>query len=253
MTAVARHHAGQQRPRHVDQAGDVGRDHLVPLGEVAFLRRQQPEREAGIVDEHVDVPPPIRQAAGQCRDGGGVGHVELQRQDGVAEGGFQFVQPVAAAPGRDHAVAVVDETFGDGAAEAGGRAGDEGGEAHGVDCRIVRGADPAYARPERVAAFLGSPAHLSRGIRQKGPGTAAGASGRGGSASAFRWWASSPPLRGTMRATATGTPRASPWGLPARCLAPVASHRRCRCFRPWSPAPSSRTDRSATTAAAGPP
>ena len=83
---------GQQRPGQGDEACDIGGDYLfdaVPVGARQWRRRR---RQAGIVEQQVDVAP-RRIEPGQVGQGIGVSHVELERQEGV--GGI----PVAPAIG----------------------------------------------------------------------------------------------------------------------------------------------------------
>jgi hypothetical protein len=68
---------------------------------------------------------PAGSAAGHRGDRGGVAHVELERQQRVAELGGERIQAILATGGGDHAVAAFDEAARDGGAEAGGGAGDE--------------------------------------------------------------------------------------------------------------------------------
>ena len=130
MAAVACDHAGQQRARHVHETGDVGRDHPVPLRHVGFVRGLEAERQAGVVDEHVDLAPALGKRAGQGGDGLRVGDVEREGQHLTLRLLRQGLQPLGAPPRGDHAMAVGDEPPGDRRAEAGRRAGDEDRQCH---------------------------------------------------------------------------------------------------------------------------
>src|SRR3984957_13549645 len=54
VTAAAGDHAGQDGAGAVDQALAVGVDHLVPVVKLGLLGRLEAEREAGVIDKHVD-------------------------------------------------------------------------------------------------------------------------------------------------------------------------------------------------------
>ena len=125
MAAVALDHAGQQGARDLNQARAVGVDHGLPVVQARALRRLEPEREAGVVDQHIDGGKLGRQHGGQGLDGGTVAHIELERQQRVAEFGRQRLEAILAPGGRDHAMAGLYELAGNGRAEAGGCTGDE--------------------------------------------------------------------------------------------------------------------------------
>ena len=118
--------------RQRDEGRDVGRDHRAPVVELRLLRGLGAERQAGVVDEEVDVAPVGGQAVERGGGGGVVGDVEGERVDRIAQFGLQRVEPVGAAAGGDDAPAGADEFLGGGGTDAGGGAGDEGGLGHGV-------------------------------------------------------------------------------------------------------------------------
>jgi hypothetical protein len=130
VAAVALDHPGQQGAGHVDQPGDVGRDHLVPARERRRLRRVDAAGEPGVVDQHVHFPPAVGQAAGKGGDGCGVGDVELDGVHRQAELLGEGCEAVGAARARDDAMAVADEPPGHRGAETGGGAGDEDRATH---------------------------------------------------------------------------------------------------------------------------
>ena len=117
----------QQRVGDVDQAGDVGVDHGVPVGEIDLLRRLRRQRQAGVVDQAIDLAELAGQLldhllhrAGMAHVAGGDVHRHLRRQLAL-----QRFQALAAPPGEDQRPAGLGEAAGSGAAEAGGGAGDE--------------------------------------------------------------------------------------------------------------------------------
>ena len=130
MTAAAGDHAGQDRAGAVDQALAVGVDHLVPVVKVGLLGGPEAEREARVVDEHVDGAELLRQALDRGGDAGPVPDVELQREDLRAELVGEILQPVSAAGGHDDARTVGGEPAGHRGAEAAARPGDEDRETH---------------------------------------------------------------------------------------------------------------------------
>ena len=79
------------------------------------------------VETHLDVKTGVSTLATSVIGGYGVGitHIELERQQCVAEFGRERVQPVLAARGGDDAMASLDEAAGDGGTKAGGSAGNE--------------------------------------------------------------------------------------------------------------------------------
>nr|CUV45299.1 protein of unknown function [Ralstonia solanacearum] len=125
MAAVARHHARQQCTRHMHQPRDIGTDHQIPVGQAGPMRRLQAERQAGIVDQHVDLPPALRQGPRQGGDGGGILHIQQERQQRIAQFGFERIKAILAAARCDHAVPFPHETPRNGCPEAGRCAGHE--------------------------------------------------------------------------------------------------------------------------------
>ena len=89
------------------QAGAVGVDHGAPVVHEGPLRRLQPEREGGSVDDQHHLGKAGGQRAGHRGDRVGVAHVELDRQQRVAELAGERVQAVLATGGGDHAVAAL--------------------------------------------------------------------------------------------------------------------------------------------------
>lgn len=111
----------------VDQAGDVGVDHGVPVGEIDLLRRLRRQCQAGVVDQAIDLAEFGRQLRHHLLHRAGLAHVErgdmhrhLRRQLAL-----QFFQTLAAPPGEHQRPAGLGEAAGGGTAEAGGGAGDE--------------------------------------------------------------------------------------------------------------------------------
>ncbi|CAM2343937.1 hypothetical protein BVIET440_90228 [Burkholderia vietnamiensis] len=125
VAAAARDHPGQQRVRDRHETGAVRVDHRVPFVEAGVLGRLDTEREAGVVDQHVERREFGGKGGRHRFDGGAVAHVEFEWQQRVAQFRGERIEPILAARGGDDAVAALDEGTGDGCAEAGGRACDE--------------------------------------------------------------------------------------------------------------------------------
>ena len=105
VAALALDHAWQEGAGDMHQALAVGVDHGVPLGQVCRLRRAQAQCQACVVDQHIDGGPCRRQLCGQGGYGGGIGHVQLNGQELVAQLLGQGVELVFAPCGGNHAVA----------------------------------------------------------------------------------------------------------------------------------------------------
>ncbi len=76
MADVALDHGRQQRARHVHQPLGVGVDHGFPVIGVGLVRRLQPQRQAGVVHQHVDLAQLGRQCFDRLLNGSAVAHVE---------------------------------------------------------------------------------------------------------------------------------------------------------------------------------
>jgi hypothetical protein len=116
----------------VDQAGDVGVDHGVPVLQRHLLRRLGRQRQAGVVDQHGDAAEGRRQLGDHLLHGSGVTHVEggdVYRHLG-AQFGLQLLQALETATGQHQRPAGLGKAAGGGAAEAGGGTGDENHIAH---------------------------------------------------------------------------------------------------------------------------
>jgi hypothetical protein len=61
VAAPAHHHARNHGARHVEQALDVGVDHLFPVLNLAHVELVQAAAQAGVVDQNVDLGPLRRQ------------------------------------------------------------------------------------------------------------------------------------------------------------------------------------------------
>ncbi len=124
VAALAGQHARNDRPRDADQARDV---HFDDAGEVVGVASVEPVAPAGIVarivDEDGDVPPTGRRAARQGGGRGGVGDVEREGEEALAEPRRHRIQPVALAGGADDADAALDQHLGKRCADAARRAG----------------------------------------------------------------------------------------------------------------------------------
>jgi hypothetical protein len=64
----------------MDHAGHVDRHHPVPTRDVGLARGIKAEREAGVVDEDVDVLPAGRKASRQSGNRSRVRHIQRERQ-----------------------------------------------------------------------------------------------------------------------------------------------------------------------------
>jgi hypothetical protein len=69
--------------------------HLVPVGESGLECGVHAEREAGVVDQHIERPPIGRQAIRQRGDRRGIGDVQCQRQQGGPKLLAQRGQPLS--------------------------------------------------------------------------------------------------------------------------------------------------------------
>ena len=139
VPAAARDHLRQERAGHVDQAGAVGLDHLLPLADVGPGGGLQPEGQARVVDQDVDLGELGRQRGGDPLHTGPVPDVEGQReQDAGSELVGQGAEPLGPAGRGDHPVAAGGEPPGGRGAEARACAGDENSP-HGMTLANKRG------------------------------------------------------------------------------------------------------------------
>jgi hypothetical protein len=109
MATIALDHARQQSPCNLHQAGAVGIDHGLPVCQVRTLRRLQPERQAGVVDEHVDGGELGWQHGDYGLDRCAVTHVKFDWQEGRAEFFAKGQKTIMSARGGNDAVASFDE------------------------------------------------------------------------------------------------------------------------------------------------
>jgi len=137
VTAPAGDHAGQDRAGAVHQALAVGVDHLVPVVKFGFLGRLEAEREAGVVDEHVDGFELRWQPSDGRRDRTLVPDVKGQRENLGTEFGREVPDPLRPAGGHDDACPVGREPAGHRGTEAAARARDEDRETHGLNPRTL--------------------------------------------------------------------------------------------------------------------
>ena len=144
VPAVARHHAGQHGARHGHQALAVGVDHLVPVVERRLVRRLEPQRQAGVVDQQIDRREIGRQPGDRLRHGRAVAHVERQdEQPLVAELGAQRFQPIDAPTRGDDAMPGAREPSRDLRAEPRRRSRDQND--HGREYRAIPSPSPREA------------------------------------------------------------------------------------------------------------
>ena len=61
MAAPAHHHSRYHGARDVEEAFDVGVDHLVPVLDSAHVELVEAAAEAGVVDQDVDFGPLLRE------------------------------------------------------------------------------------------------------------------------------------------------------------------------------------------------
>ena len=91
MAAVARHHAFEDGVGDGDEAADVGRDHLFPVGEFAVGEGRGAQRQSGVVHQQLDFLPCGREFCQRRQGCRFVADVKGERQAGVAEFGMQCV------------------------------------------------------------------------------------------------------------------------------------------------------------------
>ncbi len=81
---AAHHHAGHNGAGDVEQAFDVGVDHLVPVFNFAHIELFQATAESGVVDQDVNLGPLGRKRVNGVLDGAVIADVQV---DGVHGGG----------------------------------------------------------------------------------------------------------------------------------------------------------------------
>ncbi len=111
----------------MDEAGDIGGDHPVPVLQRSLPGGGQAQRQSGVVHQHIDAPPIFRQGREKFGDGLGVGHIQGRGEQGRTEFFRQRLETFDPPPGGDDAMAVAHETAGESGAETGGGACDENG------------------------------------------------------------------------------------------------------------------------------
>ena len=117
-------HAGQHRLHHAERAEQVDLVHRLDGRFVALLDRGD-IAIAGIVHEHVDRAEPRLRGRHRRTDLRGIGDVERQRKRAIGMGGDDVRHVPRLARGDDRLLADRQHMAGDGAADAGGAAGDE--------------------------------------------------------------------------------------------------------------------------------
>ena len=83
------------------------------------LQRAHRRRQAGIVEQQVDLAPG-RGKPGKAIDRFAVAHVDLERKESIAKLVGKFAQPVGTAAGPDNSPAAIGEAPRGGSAESGG-------------------------------------------------------------------------------------------------------------------------------------
>ena len=129
ICALALDQLGEERAGQRDEPGDVGVDHILDPLPVGLGKRIGRRGKAGIVEQKVDLAPG-RVELGQAFHGGPVAHVDLKRQERIAELLLQLSQAFAAAARADDVPSSVGEASSPRPAETCGRARDQDGLAH---------------------------------------------------------------------------------------------------------------------------
>ena len=100
---LARDQPRQQLVRDRHQPCDIGVDHLAPLVQIRALRGRRAQREAGIVDQHIDAGKRRRQPGNRRIDLAFIAHIKRQRMHLVrAKFRHQARQPLGPPPRRHH-------------------------------------------------------------------------------------------------------------------------------------------------------
>ncbi len=82
MTAPACYHAGNDLPRHIEQALDVGVDHLFPVLRVVLVKLRQASAQTRVVDQHVDLDPGFGQRGERSFHRGPFSHIQHEAVNG---------------------------------------------------------------------------------------------------------------------------------------------------------------------------
>ena len=131
VALVALHHPGKDTSGEVTQPLDVGVDHGFPVLNVGLVGAFQPQRQAGIVDQDIDLFELLGQPRDHGLDGFIVAHIQLDRQHrNRTELLLQGPQPVTPASGEDQTPPFGGKTFGTGLAESGGGSGNTNSSLH---------------------------------------------------------------------------------------------------------------------------
>ncbi|KEP72913.1 hypothetical protein HR12_23165 [Microbacterium sp. SUBG005] len=85
MATVTFNHARQHGAGHVHQPFVVGVDHVFPVFHAGFVGRLHAQRQAGVIDQHVNFTPFGRQVGNHLFNGGAVAHVQLCGQNAVTQ------------------------------------------------------------------------------------------------------------------------------------------------------------------------
>ena len=109
MTTVTFNHARQHGAGHVHQAFVVGVDHVLPVFHAGFVGRLHAQRQASVIDQHVDFTPFGRQVGNHLFNGGAVAYVQLCGQDAVAQLVFQLLETLLTTTRCNHLMSVGDE------------------------------------------------------------------------------------------------------------------------------------------------
>src|SRR5690606_24945345 len=117
---------------HVHQAGNVGVDHRVPVGQIHLLRWHGREGQAGIVDQRADLAKTLGQFSHDLLHGGGIAHIQRGDMDRhlLAQFILQFLQALHPTSAQHQRPATRCKTPRRGAPETGRSPGDENDLAH---------------------------------------------------------------------------------------------------------------------------
>ena len=108
MPVIACHHTGYYKARDIEQRLDVGVNHSVPVGKVAFVLFFESECESCVIDEDVDVLPFSRQISNLFLRFLPVAHVK-DKQQGLRS--VLLLEVVSKLPERLLAACIEDESI----------------------------------------------------------------------------------------------------------------------------------------------
>jgi Uma2 family endonuclease len=135
IPAPALNHAGQQQARAVYEPFNVAVDHSVPIVQVGFLRRIEPEGAARIVDEHIYSCETGRQFCDSVFDLFAITYIKHERKEASAQFLGKCVQTICPAARTNYFRAILEESLCGGQTEPGRGAGDENSHTFRIELR----------------------------------------------------------------------------------------------------------------------